>query len=389
MSGVIDSVLVETTPRAMRIALLAGRDLVELHVDRAGRGHREGDVFAARVTRVVPGLDAAFVDLGDGVAGFLPAREAALAGAARETISRLVHEGERVTVKILKEALDDKCPKVSRRVDDADGTLAAAAARVEPPRLIARREALILRLLDRIGEARLVLDSAAELARLRKRIDPARLTLHQGKTPLFDMAEVDRQIDEALDPVVPLASGARLVFEPVRTLTAVDVDVAAAAERSADPLAVNLEAAPVVARHIRLRNLAGLVVVDFLNMTGDDAGRRLAETLRQAMANDPAEVALVGPSRFGLVEMARERRGRPLADDLGSPVERAADALVRRLSRTATAGAGSLDIRASPAVVAELCRAADGKDIANWIGRGLDIAAEAARADGDFVVHAR
>jgi ribonuclease E/ribonuclease G len=189
--------------------------------------------------------------------------------------------------------------------------------------------------------------------------------------------------------VVGLASGARLIFEPVRTLTAVDVDLGAAAERSGDALTVNLEASAALARHLRLRNLGGLVIVDFLNMKGKDQGRRLAEALRQAVAGDPAEVALVGPSRFGVVELARERRGPSLAKALGNPLERATDDLVRRLRQAAASGAGSLDIRASPAMVAELRRAADGKDIASWVGRRLAIDSEPGRGDADYVVATR
>ncbi len=388
MSGVIDAVLVETTPRGMFVALLAGRDLVEFHVDRPGRGHREGDVFTGRVTRVVPGLNAAFVDLGDGVAGFLPARDARPGEATQDDIQRLVHEGEQVVVRIAKEARDEKGPKITCRVDDKDGALAAAASRVKPPQLIARREAMIVRLIERTGKARVILDSPGELARLRKLVDPALLALHQDATPLFELTGVADQLEEALAPAVDLAGGARLVFEPVRTLTAVDVDLGAAAERRSDPHTVNLEAAAVLARHLRLRNLGGLVVVDFLNVKGDDKGAALAETLRQAVAGDPAEVALVGPSRFGVIELARERRGQPLATALGNPTERAADALVRRMRQTVASGAAALDIRASPAVVKELTREGEGKDIASWVGRRLDIQSDPGRGDGEFDVAA-
>ena len=388
MSVMIDTVLVETTPRGMFVALLAGRDLVEFHVDRPGRGHREGDIFAGRVTRVVPGLNAAFVDLGDGVAGFLPARDARRGDASHDDIQHLVHEGEQVVVRIAKEARDEKGPKVTRNVDDKDGVLTAAASRVKPPQLIARREAMIVRLIGRTGTARVILDSPGELARLRKLVDPGRLTLHQDATPLFELAGVADQLDHALAPAVQLAGGARLVFEPVRTLTAVDVDMGAAAERQGDPHTVNLEAATVLARHLRLRNLGGLVIVDFLNVKGDDKGAALADALRQAVASDPAEVALVGPSRFGVIELARERRGQPLATVLGTPTERAADDLVRRMRQTAASGASALDVRASPAVIKELTREAEGKDIASWVGRRLDIQSDPNRGDGDFDVAA-
>ena len=380
--------LVESTPRAVQIALLADRELVEYHVDRPGRGHREGDVFVGRVTRVVPGLKAAFVDLGDGVSGFLSAREAHQGNGAAPEIGRLVHEGEAVVVTISKAATADKGPKVTRHVTDPEGKIAEAAAHIRPPGLVRRRKHLVAHLIERLGEAHIVVDCPAKFARLRKRVDPARLDLHQGTTPLFAIADIDEQIDRALTPTVNLPGGGRVVFEPVRTLTAVDVDMGPAAERGADPFAVNMEAALTVARQVRLRNVGGLIVIDFLNMKGDDKGRQLADALRQAVADDPAEVALVGPSRFGVVEMARERRGEPLSGALGTAVERAADQLVRELRLTATQGAGTLEVRASPAVVAEFQRAAGGQDVASWIGRRLEVQVESGRDDRAFQIAA-
>ncbi len=384
----IDTVLVESTPRVVQIALLADGELVEYHVDRRGRGHREGDIFVGRVTRVVPGLKAAFVDLGNGVAGFLPARDAHREDGAAPDINRLVHEGQTVVVAINKLATAEKGPKITRRFADPDGAVADAAARLKPPALVKRRHQPLRRLLDRVGDAHIIVDCPAKFARLRQRVDPERLDYHQGVTPLFAMAEIDEQVDQALTRAVALPSGARIVFEPVRTLTAIDVDVASAGEGVADPLTVNLEAAAVIARQIRLRNLGGLIVVDFLNMKGEDKARRLADAMRQAVADDPLEVALVGPSRFGLIEMARERRGDPLSGALGSAVERAADQLVRELRRTAVHGAGTLEVRASPAVVAEFQRGSGGQDVASWVGRRLEVEIESERADHAFLVTA-
>ena len=387
MSDLIDRVLVETTPRAMRVALMAGDRLVELHVDRPGRGHRVGDVFAGRVTRVVAGLNAAFIDLGGGVTGFLPARDASPDGASSDTIARLVHEGEAVSVQITKEATAEKGPKVTRRFADPDGAIAQTMGKADPACLIMRRRPLVLDLIERSPQARITVDSPSELARLKKSVDSDRLDQHWDGTNLFAHAGVDEQIDRALASSVDLPSGAHLIFEPGRTLTAVDVDMASAGERGADPFGVNLEAAAELAHQLRLRNIGGLIVVDFLNLKGEDKAKNLAEALRRSVADDPAEVALVGPSRFGLIEMARERRGEPLVTALGSAVEQATDRLVREL-RSAAAGAGTLEVRASPAVVDELRRQAAGKDVASWVGRRLEIEIEVNRADEAFAVAA-
>ncbi|MBT5433011.1 MAG: S1 RNA-binding domain-containing protein [Rhodospirillaceae bacterium] len=382
----IDTILAETTPRAMRLALMSGDDLIELQIDRPGRGHRAGDVFAGRVVRVVPGLNAAFVDVGEGVTGFLRAKEADVerSGGA---ISKLVTEGARVAVAIKTDARDEKGPVLTRRFDDTDGAIAAAAMRVEPPKLVSRAEPLLVHLAALYPEARVVADSPADVVPLRRLQRDGEIVLHQGAEPLLEAAGVEEQLETALAPEVTLRSGAVLRFEPGRTLTAVDVDSAAASEAAGDAVAINLEAAPVIAHQLRLRNLGGLVVVDFLNMQDKKAGGRLVTDLFVALKNDPAETALDGPSRFGLVEMARQRLGPTLAEAVGSPVQAASDALIRRLRRESRMQVGAaFEIRASPEV-AEAFQGDDrGSAIARWVGRRLELVPDKKRRHNDFDV---
>ena len=379
-AAAIDTLLVEATPCATRIASMAGGDLVELHIDRPGEGHRAGDVFAGRVVRVAPGLDAAFVDIGEGVTGFLRAGEAGSAG-----VSRLVREGERVAVAVKTDARDEKGPVLTRRFEDRDGAMAAAAARAGPPKLLRRSERLLTRLARRHAEAAVVVDSPADATALRRAGRTDGVKLHRGAGPLFETAGAEERIEAALADELRLRSGAVLRFEPVRTLTAIDIDSASASEGGATPAAINLEAVPALARQLRLRNIGGLVVVDFLNME-DRADRfRLAARVADALKGDPAETAICGPSRLGLVEIARQRLGPTLAEAVGSPVRAAAEALVRRLRREAGAKAGAtFGIRASPAVVAALRDAGRGGDIARWVGRRLEWAAEPDRRHDDI-----
>ena len=375
----IDTILAETTPRAMRIALMEGDRLVELHIDRPGQGHREGDVFIGRVSRVVPALEACFVDLPEGVSGFLRTRDADLQGGG-EPIGRLVHEGEKIAVRVKAEAHEEKGPLLTRRFEDRDGAIAAAAVRSKGPRLVARARMLLVRLADEHPAARIVADSPTELVALRKRERSGEAVLHQG-AGLFETAGVEEQIEAALAPRIALPSGASLLFEPGRTLTAIDIDTARASESGRDPLAANLEAVPVIARHLRLRNIGGLVVVDFLNMKGEEAPRRLMQGLAEALRADPAETASDGPSRFGAVEIARRRRGPTLADTVGSPALAACEAVIRRLRREAAMqGGASLVVRAAPEVARLFAGDDGGRAIANWVGRRLELVSEPGRA---------
>jgi Ribonuclease G/E len=384
----VDAILAETTPRAMRIALMEGDRLVSLHVDRPGKGHRRDDVFAGRITRVVPGLNAAFVDLGEGVTGFLRAKEADVEGSGAG-IAKLVQEGGKVTVAIKTDGHDEKGPVLTRKFKDPDGVIAATGVRAQPPRLISRAEQMLVHLAGLWPQARVVADSPADLVALRRIEREGAVTLHQGMEALFEGAGVEDQLEEALVPEVRLPSGSVLRFEPTRTLTAIDVDSAGASESVADAVAINLEAVPVLAHQIRLRNLGGLIVIDFLKMQDVAAGKRLMASLSDHLAGDPVETALDGPSRFGLVEIARQRTGPTLAQATGTPVVAATERLIRRLRQESrTQGGAALEIRASPEVAAAFQSDDGGASIARWLGRRLDLIAEPRRSHDGFDIMA-
>ena len=127
---------------------------------------------------------------------------------------------------------------------------------------------------------------------------------------LFDRHDLEGQIAALGGPQVPLAGGGNLVIEPTEALVAIDVN---GGERG-NPLAVNLEAAAEVARQLRLRNLGGIIVVDFLSMTRRADGERLLAALAAAVRDDPVQTEVYGLSRLGLVELTRARRGPALAE---------------------------------------------------------------------------
>lgn len=133
---------------------------------------------------------------------------------------------------------------------------------------------------------------------------------HDGPPGLFEMRDLDRAIAELTGTRVPLGNGASLVIERTEALTVIDVN---AGERG-NALDVNLEATAEIARQLRLRNVGGIVVVDFVNMKGRSDGERLLAALSRAVEDDPAQTQVYGLSKLGLVEMTRNRRGIALAE---------------------------------------------------------------------------
>jgi len=153
-----------------------------------------------------------------------------------------------------------------------------------------------------------------------RRQEKIRVRWHNGPMPALDIDDVSGQIGTALAPRIVLESGVEVLFEPGETLCAVDVDSASAGGRQGRaprrPVDVNLEAAPAIAHQLRLRNIAGAVVVDFITMRSAYDRDKVQAALADALRDDPVPTQLYGFTRLGLFELTRARRGATLAGQL-------------------------------------------------------------------------
>ena len=447
----IDDVLVSLSPGELRVAMLRERRLCELHVARASRAELAGSIFVGRVRRVMPGLDAAFVDIGVGHDAFLGSGAAEFArpgsrrkGSRRRGIATRVSEGEAVRVQVVAEALGDKGPVVTTRIalpgrrlvytpgspgisssrripstrergrlkkaiadlaGPGDGFILRTAAagftagvltteakalkrlwrEVErrcktaaPMTCVYREPSPLIRILrdhipGEVGSIRF--DSGTTLMEARRYAQdhaPELLSgfdLYTGREPLFAHADVEGQIEAALRRRVPLPSGGALTIDSMGALTAIDVDTASAVGRdpSTRPLQTNLEAASEAARQIRLRNIAGPIVIDFLRLHRRVDQGAVIDELKQAFADDPMQIQIADFSALGLVEMTRQRGRESLTEimigngRLGADADRscnpetvALEALRAVLRQTAAAPGGRPILIAAPAVVAAL-----------------------------------
>jgi len=194
----------------------------------------------------------------------------------------------------------------------------AASAR-RAPFLIYQESNVIIRALrdhmrDDIGEILIDSDKVFEEARdFLQSVMPhnlRKLKLYSEATPLFTRFQIESRIESAFTREVRLPSGGAVVFDHTEALLSIDIN-SARATKGADieetALQTNLEAAEEIARQLRLRDLGGLVVIDFIDMTGRDAQRQVEERLREAMRMDKARVQIGRISRFGLLELSRQR----------------------------------------------------------------------------------
>lgn len=387
----VDRLICHVLPKAFLMALTAGGRLVELKIVRRDRPSHADSVFLGRLERVMPELDAAFVDIGIGRSGFLRAADRAgiedwpppgapllvqvrsdgegagenskgprlsmdLAVTGRYLVYHPVGAGVTFSRRIESESererlrghvedlleggivLRTAASGASRDVLQADAAgimerwekIRRQAFDSQPPadltaRIPGERDPVARALRDHGATLEeVILDDRAMARALQDEMDRTaekiRVRWHNGPMPAFDIDDVAGQIDTALAERIVLGSGIEVLFEPGETLCAVDVDSATAGGRQGRaprrPIEVNLEAAPAVAQQLRLRNIAGAVVVDFVTMRSTYDRDKVQAALAEALADDPVPTQIYGFTRLGHFELTRARRGATLKAQL-------------------------------------------------------------------------
>ena len=444
----VDEILADACPGERRVALLSKGEVVEIRHVRDRAPSLVGDVYRARIQKVAPALDAAFLDLGEGVEAFLNAADApmplvegesvlvqirtdavpgkaavatgrpALAGrylvyrpgAVDTAISaRLAPDADRArlerflagrpgwTARTAAAEADDAALAAERAMLEASWRrIEAAAHAVTGPARLHAELPLALRLWrDHPGAARLVIDGEDDAADWRRTVAalwPDRVSAilrHDDVEPLFEARGVEEAIERALDPRVALPGGAELVIEETTALVAIDVNLVGAGGRGEGAvLAANEAAARAVARAMRVRALAGRIVVDFVAMARREHRERVLAALRAAVADDPAGVRVFGFSATGLAEMTRRRDRESLAQTLCDPATHGRKSAIAvamdilRAAARAQPGAAPIRLRVAP----EVATALDGPlesaraNLERRLARAIRVEADAGRS---------
>lgn len=392
-------VFANVTPYETRVAVKENGVLVELMVERASQTTLVGSVFKGRISRVLPGMQAAFVDIGlerdafvyvDDVTESLEEEGVEADEVADPTpIQDLLREGQELLVQITREFGTSKGPRatthitipgrylvflpgsshigVSRRITDLEERerLRALLADMAPDggvivrtagegrqrsdfvadlamleslwRHIQQRDSevrapsLVHRDLDLVQRAARDLigpglsefwvddpDAYQRLVEMLDRVQPEttrKVKLYRRRLDLFEAFGIDAELEQTLQPKVWLRSGGSLVINQTEALVAIDINTGryAGGEDLEDTVfRINMEAVAEVVRQLRLRNLGGIVVIDFIDMEVEEHRQALLDALNRELARDRAR-SLVGPvGPFGLVQLTRKRTERSL-----------------------------------------------------------------------------
>jgi Ribonuclease G/E len=277
-----------------------------------------GAVYLGRVERIELSLNAAFVEIGLGRPGMLPLKKQ-----GNPT------EGAVIPVQVRRDEHEGKAVRLSATIHSEvayEAQLASAKAQGRVPALLVpplNAWQTCLLALDPAGIEEVICERRIDVAAVQRwcALHAQELAQRVRHVPMREWqperAEAEEEIAAALEETVQLPCGGNLLIEPVRTLTAIDVNSAAATRKAGmelTALTVNLDAAREVPRQLALRNLGGVSVVDFIDLENRNKREQVMEALRAAAAIDPAIEWVGNMSRLGLVEILRRRRGPTLAE---------------------------------------------------------------------------
>lgn len=327
-----ETILVSRSPGETRYALLAGEVVVEVRHVRDAEV-QPGAVYAARVGAKLPAGKAVFVEFGDALPGVLPVKD-------------LPPQGAAVAVEVVVPARGEKGAemKASAVTIPHDAKLPCLLQAAPEP-------AAVWAECYGNGIARVVAAPGTEAARLGKLLGRV-VDEHDDVTDLFAAFGVDHAIEAALDPVVPLPCGGSLIIESTAAAVTIDVNSGPAEQGVA-----NIEAVAAAAAALRLRNIAGHILIDIIPTR---SRKVLPPHLADALGADPVPARVAGVTPLGMLEMTRQRIGLSLAETLcdahgrlsaATVAYRALRAALRQVFAAKTA---RVQITAAPEVIALL-----------------------------------
>lgn len=404
-------ILINVGPAEKRVAILNKGELVDFFMERKSLEHSAGSIYKGRVCSILPGMEAAFVDVGLEKNGFLHVSDVVDKSAVlREMlpdedeppvkadkrkgplkIKDILKKGESLMVQAVKEAIGTKGPRlttyislpgrylvltpydngigISRRITDREERkrirdilekigvsghsgcivrtvaenrtekelqselkylmnlwkrIKARAEKQPPPVRVYEEYGIVLRMIRDVfteDVTRLVVDSKEEYSRIIKFLKAfmpllrKKVSLHSGSMPLFQKYNLDRKIDEIFERKVALRSGGSLVIEQTEGLVAIDVNSGSfVGKKSLEETAyrTNCEAAEEIPRQLMLRDIGGIIVIDFIDMEAKEHRDKLFLLFQQKLHDDKARISVRAISQFGVVEMTRQRMRKSL-----------------------------------------------------------------------------
>lgn len=378
-----------------RVAVLEDGALQEILVSHEDRRSIVGDIYKGRVQNVLPGMEAAFVDIGHNRNALLYVGDIFVEGPRqRQDITKILKQGQEIVVQVTKDPMGSKGARLTTYISlagrylvllpqvttvgishklseeerarlrkvveevrpkdvgiivrtvarDADAAelrksltylnkvwrqVHRAAEKKRAPALLYQEPELEVKVVRDIMDAgyeRILVDSHRSFRRIKhylKLVAPAlaeRVVRYADETPVFESLDINRQIRDALSRSVPLPSGGSIVIDSTEALTAIDVNTGRyVGNKSLEEtvLRTNIEAVTEVVRQLRLRDIGGIIIIDFIDMNEAKNRRAVLKALNQELEKDRTKTYVVELTKLGLVEMTRKNVSEGLIEAFG------------------------------------------------------------------------
>ncbi len=397
-----DEILINVTPPETRVAVVENGILQEIFIERTRRRGLVGNIYKGQVVRVLPGMQAAFVDIGLERSAFLHYSNLSpqqYKASPTGTIESLLHEGQELMVQVSKDPIGSKGARLTTEITIPSryqvympfSSFSGVSQKIECEAERERLKNCIDAFREEYGSGGYIARTAAEgvdefvlradmlfLFKLWNAIQeryvqaPVRSLVHQdlplairalrdlyrgkvekirvdsrevyyqlvqfadefipevsllielytGSRPLFDIYGIEDEIQKALQRKVQLKSGGHLIFDQTEAMTTIDVNTGGfVGGRNLEEtiFKTNMEAAQAIARQLRLRNLGGIIIIDFIDMQDEEHRRQVLKALEKGLEKDHAKNTISAVSSLGLVEMTRKRTRESLEHILCEP----------------------------------------------------------------------
>ena len=403
-----EEILINITPQETRVAIIENGTLQEVSIERQSSRGIVGNIYQGKVNRVLPGMEAAFVDIGLEKAGFLHVSDIDIGSsngngdeeaAVRPAINELLHEGKTLLVQVVKDPMGTKGARLTTSIsvpsrylvympnstnigvsvkieDDTErdrlknllqdccsenqggGCIIRTAAEGVDEEELKRDMAFLSKLWGELRESAEAIQAGSiihedlplSIRTLRDMVGvdtnlvkvdsretfqkmsafaaryipdlPTRIEHYTGDRPLFDLYNIDDELQRALARQVGLKSGGYLIIDQTEAMTTIDINTGAfVGHQNLEEtiFKTNMEASQAIARQLRLRNLGGIIIIDFIDMEHDDHKRQVLNSLQKYLDKDHAKTQVCEVSPLGLVEMTRKRTRESLEHVLCEP----------------------------------------------------------------------
>lgn len=392
-----EEILINVTPQETRVAFVENGVLQEVQIERAQKRGLVGNIYKGKVSRILPGMQAAFIDVGLERTAFLHAADIATDNAeyknngdsarSHEDITSLLREGQEVVVQVIKDPMGTKGARlitqisipsrylvflpgiehigISQKIESEDErqrlkdvisklapefelggyiirtvaegaseeaikndmlflqklwqTIQSRISEAKPPCLIHDDLQIVMRTMRDLGNSdieKVRIDSRESYEKVKKFADKfishlaGSIEHYPGERPIFDIYGIEDEIHKALGRKVQLKSGGYLIIDQTEAMTTIDVNTGAfVGHRNLEEtiFKTNLEASQAIVRQLRLRNLGGIIIIDFIDMTDAEHRRQVIRALEKNLERDSAKSQISEVSSLGLVEMTRKR----------------------------------------------------------------------------------